>query len=61
MELELDEKDLQLDCKDVPTSAVTFEHLTKMAQTAVTIVGRATFYRDRGGQNENYNSVHPPK
>jgi hypothetical protein len=61
MILELLEEDLHSDCRNVPTSSVEFKHLTEEAQNAVTIVGSATFYRDKGSRKENYNRVYPSK
>jgi len=62
MRLELDETDLLDEYKDVSTSGVTFKHMKKEVQRVVALVGRATFYRNRGVKHlENYNAIYPPR
>lgn len=61
MKLELYDEDLASEHKGCPTSSVGFNYLTPTAQEAVRVVGKATFYRCRGSNQENYNVVYPPK
>ncbi len=59
MTLELFEVDLKSESKNKPTSMVKFTDLTMEAQAAVRIVGKATFYRNKGTRLENYCAVYP--
>jgi hypothetical protein len=61
MNLELYEEDLLKELRDCPTSSIGFDHLTTKAQEAVSVVGKATFYRNKGTVQENCNVVYPHK
>lgn len=60
MRIELDEADLRPEFVNLPTSEVRFEHLTGEAQHVVHTSRTATFYRNKGTPNENYNRVYFP-
>ena len=61
MRLMLYEDDLAKEHVDIQTSAVGFSHLNPLAQKAVMAVGKATFFRHEGTEQENYNVIYPPK
>lgn len=61
MKLELDREDLKPENTDKSCSLTKFDDFKEDVQTAIVAVGRATFFTDKGGPNESYNVINPPK
>lgn len=61
MQLELDRGDLSVDSKEVSCSKTKFGDFRPEVQAAVRLVGKATFYDDKGTPNETYNVIFPPR
>ena len=61
MELSLGPSDLKPEYKDIPTSQTDYWCFDEEVQKAIVVVGKAMFYRLKGGPNENYNAIYPPE
>jgi hypothetical protein len=60
MKIELYDSDLQSQFRDKSTPTIKFEHFEQVAQKVVSLVGSATFYRNRHSGQENYQNICAP-
>ncbi len=59
MVLELFESDLRPESQNKNTIDIRFVDLNEQAQGVVKLVGKATFYRNKGTPRENYRVIYP--
>lgn len=61
MRLELDREDMLESKRDIACSKTIFGDFKPKVKAAIKLIGKATFYDDKGSRIETYNVIYPPK